>query len=62
MTGTSLAVELMHIRPDIPIILSTGYSELLSAKKAKEMGFQAFVKKPFLELCIAIIVREVLDT
>ncbi len=61
MTGTSLAVELMQIRPDIPIILCTGYSEFLSAKKAKEMGFRAFVKKPFLELGIAIIIREVLD-
>ncbi len=61
MTGTSLAVELMRIRPDIPMILCTGYSEFITAEKAKALGFKAFVKKPFLEFGFAITIREVLD-
>ena len=43
MTGRDLAKEQMSIRPDIPIILCTGFSEQIDEKKAKEMGILAFV-------------------
>ncbi|MBW2109980.1 MAG: response regulator, partial [Deltaproteobacteria bacterium] len=46
MTGDKLAQELMKIRPDIPIILCTGHSRLVSEKKAKEMGIRELVFKP----------------
>ncbi|MBW1796685.1 MAG: response regulator, partial [Deltaproteobacteria bacterium] len=38
MTGVELAKELMRIRPDIPIILITGFSEIVPPEKAKKMG------------------------
>jgi CheY-like chemotaxis protein len=38
MTGEDLGKELMRIRPDIPIILCTGYSDLISSEKAMAMG------------------------
>ena len=60
MTGDKLAQELMKIRPDIPIILCTGHSRLISEKKAKEMGIRAFVMKPILRRTIAETVREAL--
>ena len=47
MTGYELAQELMKIRPDVLIILCTGYSELIDEKKARKAGIQAFVLKPF---------------
>ena len=50
MTGGRLTVELMKIRPDIPIILCTGFSERTSEEKAKEMGIKAFIMKPILML------------
>jgi len=38
MTGDKLAQRLMEIRPDIPIIISTGFSLKMDEDKAKEIG------------------------
>jgi PAS domain S-box-containing protein len=48
LTGDALAGELMRINPEIPVILCTGYSQLIDAQKAKEKGIQALVMKPIL--------------
>ncbi|MBW2168987.1 MAG: response regulator, partial [Deltaproteobacteria bacterium] len=61
MTGERLARELMKIRPDIPIILCTGFSERISEEKAKGMGIKAFVMKPLVMRDLANTVRKVLD-
>ena len=61
MTGSELAKELMHIRPDIPIILCTGFNEQIDEDIAKKMGINAFVKKPIVMREIATTIREVLD-
>ncbi|MEW6349020.1 MAG: PAS domain S-box protein [Thermodesulfobacteriota bacterium] len=61
MTGKALAQELMAIRPDIPIILCTGFSELISEHEAEALGIRALVMKPILRNRIAETVRRVLD-
>ncbi|MBW2144654.1 MAG: PAS domain S-box protein [Deltaproteobacteria bacterium] len=61
MTGEMLAKELMNIRPDLPIILCTGYSEELSEKRAKELGIKEFAMKPLEIRDLANTVRKVLD-
>lgn len=61
MTGEELSKELMRIRPDIPIILCTGYSELITEDKAKSMGIREFVMKPLVARELAETVRKVLD-
>ena len=61
MTGDRLARELIKIRPDIPIIICTGFSERITEEKAKGMGIKAFVMKPIVIRDIANTVREVLD-
>jgi len=61
MTGDKLAQELMKIRPDIPVILCTGHSRLVSEKKAKEIGIKAFVIKPLAMRARAVTVRKALD-
>jgi len=61
MTGKDLAKELMSIRPDIPIILCTGFSEQIDEYSAKEMGIRAYVMKPIVGKEIANTIREVLD-
>ncbi|MBW1768825.1 MAG: response regulator [Deltaproteobacteria bacterium] len=61
MTGDKLAQELMKIRPDIPVILCTEHSRLVSEEKAKEIGIKAFVMKPILKRDMAESVRKVLD-
>ena len=62
MTGAGLAKELMHIRPDIPIILCTGFSELISREQSKSMGIKEFVMKPFIMREIAETIRKVMDS
>ncbi len=47
MTGVDLSKELLHIRPDIPIIVCTGFSERINPKKAKEKGIREMLMKPF---------------
>jgi len=46
MTGADLARAAMRIRPDIPVVLCTGFSELIDEAKAKAMGIKEFLMKP----------------
>ena len=61
MTGDKLAGELLKIRPDIPIILCTGFSEKISEEKAKALGIREFILKPIAMSRLANILRKVLD-
>jgi len=61
MTGDQLARELMKVRPDMPIILCTGFSSKISRKQAEEIGIKGFAMKPLARRDMAIIVRKVLD-
>ncbi len=61
MTGEDLAQELIRIKPNIPIILCTGFSAKLDDQKASAMGIRAFVLKPIVKYAIATKVRKVLD-
>jgi len=61
MTGDKLAVELLKIRPDLPVVLSTGYSMAISNERALEIGVKAFIYKPVVEAELAGTVRAVLD-
>jgi CheY-like chemotaxis protein len=61
MTGDKLAQELLRIRPGIPIILCTGFSEYLTEEKAKALGIQEFVMKPLVMKDLAVVIRRALD-
>ena len=61
MTGDMLARELMKIRPDLPIILCTGFSQNITREKAETMGIKAFLMKPLLKEEMAHTIRRVLD-
>lgn len=61
MTGDKLAVELLKMRPDLPIILCTGFSKKISKQKAAEIGIKKIVTKPFAASKMANIVKTVLD-
>jgi PAS domain S-box-containing protein len=60
MAGIDLTKELLKIRPDIPIILCTGYSEMIDKDKAKKLGISKFAMKPLVLSEIAVTIREVL--
>jgi CheY-like chemotaxis protein len=61
ITGEELAKELLRIRPDIPIILCTGFSEIISEEKAKSIGIREYIMKPILKNKMARAIRHVLD-
>ena len=61
MMGDELAGELMQIRPDIPVILCTGFSQRITEKKAKHLGIKAFLMKPLVMRSLAVTIRKVLD-
>lgn len=47
LNGLDLSRKVLALRPDLPIILCTGYSELASEDKAREAGIKTFMMKPF---------------
>lgn len=61
MSGTELAEELKSLRPDIPIILCTGFSQRISEQEATRMGIKALLMKPILRSEIARTIRQVLE-
>jgi len=61
MSGVELAIELMQIRSDIPVILCTGYPKGLSADKFLSMGIRDLIIKPFSLEKLAMSVRKTLD-
>jgi PAS domain S-box-containing protein len=61
MTGDILAKEILTIRPDIPVILCTGFTEKISEENAYEVGIKAFLSKPLVMREFAVKVRNVLD-
>ncbi len=60
MTGDQLAKEIISIRPDIPIIICTGFSEQLTEEKAAAMGIKGLLMKPIIKSDMARMVRNVL--
>ncbi len=61
MTGADLSRRMLQIRPDIPIILCTGYSTIISEKEAKAIGIKEFALKPLAKKDIAVLIRNVFD-
>jgi PAS domain S-box-containing protein len=60
MTGIELAGEMLKIRPDIPIILCTGYSNLLSEEKVRNAGLRALALKPLTKMELVNLIRRIL--
>ncbi|MGB3209691.1 MAG: ATP-binding protein [Desulforhopalus sp.] len=62
MTGAEFAKQLLLMKPDLPIILCTGYSSKVDKVKAKQIGVREFASKPLKRKDIATLIRAVLDT
>ena len=61
MTGDVLSRKLLAVRPDLPIIICTGYSERISVHTAEAIGIRRFVLKPIVMRDLALMIREVFD-
>ena len=60
LTGTQLAERILKIDPNQPIILCTGFSELVSEEKAKAMGIRILALKPINMHQLSLLIREAL--
>ncbi|TAN44783.1 MAG: response regulator [Nitrospirae bacterium] len=61
MLGTQLALEALGLRPDMPVILCSGFSDKMNEETARSMGISAYVIKPFILSEFSGIIRAVLD-
>jgi YesN/AraC family two-component response regulator len=61
MTGKKLITEVLKIKPGLPIILCTGYSETMTKRKAKEIGVSQYIEKPYELVDLSFAVKEILD-
>jgi CheY-like chemotaxis protein len=61
LTGDHLALSLFDVRKDIPVILCTGFSSLLTELRAREIGISAHLTKPLSIHELGRTVRKVLD-
>ncbi|MEJ2642805.1 MAG: response regulator, partial [Desulfosarcinaceae bacterium] len=61
MTGEILAIKLKSLRPDLPVILCTGYSETITEERAHQIGIAGFLMKPVNISDFAVAVRRTLD-
>jgi len=62
ISGDKLAINLLEIRPELPIILCTGYSDKMFEAKAADIGIKKFVQKPISNNELTFLIRQVLDT
>ena len=60
LTGEALVRELRQIRPNIPIILCTGFSHPVTAEQLRALGIDAFLLKPVMTHDWARVIRQVL--
>ncbi|MGD9733905.1 MAG: PAS domain S-box protein [Desulfamplus sp.] len=61
MTGDQLAYEVKKIRPKIPFIICTGFSERINKENADAIGVDGFLMKPIIKSDMAQMIRKVLD-
>ena len=61
MTGVDFFKAVRALRPDIPVVLCTGYSEMISEKTAEKIGLSAFILKPVEIGEFAVLLRKLLD-
>ncbi len=60
MTGLQLAAEISALKPELPIILCSGYSEAVTPEEAEKAGVHRFLAKPVDMRLLAIAIREIL--
>ncbi|OPY65870.1 MAG: Transcriptional regulatory protein QseF [Syntrophorhabdaceae bacterium PtaU1.Bin034] len=60
MSGLTLTRRLLDVRPDIPVILCTGYGAAVDERAAKAAGIAEFLMKPLTREELAGAVKKTL--
>jgi CheY-like chemotaxis protein len=61
MSGIELSIDALKIRKDLPIILCTGFSNVVTPESARAAGVSRFVIKPYNSYEIGKLIREIFD-
>lgn len=61
LSGVELAEEVLKIKPDLPIVLCTGYSSVITEEGAMAIGIRKYLRKPVDRKTLSDVVREVLE-
>ncbi len=61
MNGEKLATEMLNIRPNLPIMICTGFSEKLNQQRVRPLGIRQYLQKPLNRNELAGAVRQALD-
>lgn len=61
MTGIDLTREIQKVRNDFPVVICSGFSEVVTRQKAKSVGVSNFIMKPVLKKDLAAAVRKALE-
>lgn len=61
LTGLQLTQKIKEIRPDLSIILCSGYSETIYKERALTLGISRYVPKPLMMDNLVRVIRELLD-
>lgn len=62
MTGDKLGQKMLAIRPDLPIILMTGFNQRFNTESIQTLGFCALIDKPFQKKTILELVKKIMET
>ena len=62
LTGGELASLMLQKRPDLPIVLATGFSEVMTPEEAQRIGIREFVYKPIVDVELCAAIRRALDS
>jgi CheY-like chemotaxis protein len=62
LAGDILAQRMLALRPDIPIIVMTGYSDRLSRERARQIGIKNLIYKPLSPPDLSKAIRRALET
>ena len=60
MNGAELTRRIKQLCPATPVVLCTGFSEIMDEQKAKRMGIDGFLLKPVIKRQLALTIFEVL--
>jgi PAS domain S-box-containing protein len=61
LTGSDLVLRARSIRPGLPAVICTGYSDMLDEAGAKIIGVPGFAMKPYNRATLATVVRKALE-
>ena len=60
MSGADLAERVRKVRPDLPIVMATGYGRVMSEERARELGVRPLLHKPFSMAVLGNAIQEAL--